>query len=67
MIKITTFDELYNISISIIENGNNTFADYSVIEIIPMVLAAKEYDTFKQIKKELRKHLRDLVFNNKVN
>ena len=34
MRKITTFDELYNISIAIIENSNNTFADYSVIEII---------------------------------
>ena len=34
MREINTFDELYNTSISIIENGNNAFADYSVIEII---------------------------------
>ena len=34
MRKINTFDELYNTSIAIIENSNNTFADYSVIEII---------------------------------
>jgi hypothetical protein len=34
MREINTFDELYNTSILIIENTNNTFADYSVIEII---------------------------------
>lgn len=34
MREINTFDELYNTSIAIIENSNNTFADYSVIEII---------------------------------
>ena len=39
MREINTFDELYNISILIIENGNNTFADYSVIEIINYIRA----------------------------
>ena len=37
MNKITTFDELYKISISIIENKNNSFDDYSIAEMINFI------------------------------
>ena len=37
MNEINTFDELYKISISIIENKNNSYENYSVSEIIDFI------------------------------
>ena len=39
MNKISSFDELYKISISIIENKNNFYENYSVSEIIDFIRA----------------------------
>ena len=44
MNKINTFDELYKTSISIIENKNNSYENYSVTEIINFIRLNSEKD-----------------------
>lgn len=44
MNKINTFDELYKTSISIIENKNNSYENYSVTEIINFIRLNSDKD-----------------------
>ena len=44
MREINTFDELYKTSISIIEDKNNSYANYSVTEIINFIRLNSEKD-----------------------
>ena len=48
MNKINTFDELYKTSISIIEDKNNSYENYSVTEIINFIRVG-EFDTTVEI------------------
>ena len=50
MNKINTFDELYKTSISIIENKNNSYENYSVTEIINFIRLNSE--KFEKISKK---------------